>query len=287
MRSDRWSTWLRPLAAGSLLAAVVLSSSVVLGAAPPAASSVPPPAPGPPPAVPVPGHAFLGALVDPSGLSSSPSPSEPLRRALQPELEAVSSLNTALDRPLAMLSVYQDWDKPLYDSGIDQILAAGAIPLINWNCGATDASVAAGAEDATIIRPFAEKLASLAAPILLRWFPDPNLPATAGSSRCLGTEGAAGYVRAYAHIRQVFQLAGATNVGFVWSVDTTAGDGKWTTWFPGASSVDWIAADGVGCAGPSAEQADPSGGIRSWYETFAGMGKPLMISGAPAATGGS
>ena len=287
MRSDRRSTWLRPLAAGLLLAAVALSGSVVLGGALPAASSVISPTPGPPPAVPGPGHAYLGAFVDPSGVGAAPSPGEPLRRALQPELDAVSSLNSALDRPLAILSAYQDWEKPLFDSAIDQILAAGAIPMINWNCGDTDANVAAGADDATVIRPFAEKLASLAAPILLRWFPDPNLATAAGVSHCLGTDGAAGYARAYAHISQVFRSAGATNVGFVWSVDTTAGDGNWTSWFPGVSNVDWIAADGVDCAGPVANQADSVASVRSWYQTFSGTGKPLMISGTQAATTGS
>lgn len=285
MRTSRRPGRTRLLAGSAALAAAVWSAAVTLGWAPPASSAVPPPpTPGPPPGVPAPGHAYLGGSLEPAGEGPANSPAAPLRRQLQPEMRAVNSLNALLERPLSIVSAYQDWAKPLYDSETEQILAAGAIPMINWNCGDTDSNVAAGRDDTTVIKPFAEKLAALAAPVLLRWFYDPNLTAAAGTARCLGGDGAAGYVGAFTHIRRVFQSVGATNVAFVWSVDPTAGDRAWSTWFPGAANVDWIAADDSGNAGPDPASAGFAARFQSWYDTFSAVGRPLMVAGTGAPT---
>jgi beta-mannanase len=235
------------------------------------------------PAVPPAGSAYLGGFVDPNGQALTSSDPTGGTAAIQPELTALTSLDQDLGRPLSIVQVSQGWQGSVPQSQLAQIFADGAIPMITWSCGDSDANVSSGADDA-MISALARQLASSGMPIFLRWFADPNVSNTASNS-CLGSAGPSGYTEAFDHIHSLFAAAGAHNVSFVWSVDTTDGtDTDWSSYYPGAADVGWIAADGYdqSTGAPSAGTVVDEFG--SWYGQFAPIGKPLMISdtGAPA-----
>ena len=270
---------------------VWLSSTTASVAAP--SISQTPTAPVGPPAVPASGQAYLGAFVDPSGehlTSSNPTGSV---NSIASEVADLPGFNHGLSRALSVVQVYQNWQASVYGlvnvTQLDQISAAGAIPMINWSCGDTDARVASGADDA-VIEAFANKLASSGLPILLRWYDDPNVSSppnqATGAATCLGHTGSAGYVNAYRHIRALFVAAGAKNVAFVWSVDTTSGTpSSWETFYPGSAYVDWIGADGYYQPNTPPPAGTVTTEFGSWYSTFSSYGKPLMIGSTGAGPG--
>jgi beta-mannanase len=228
-----------------------------------------------PPVVPAAGSAYLGAFVDPSGQALSATAPMGGTGGVAAELASLPSVEQGLGRPLSIVEVDQSWSVPVDIAQLRRVAGTGAIPLITWECGDTDANVTAGADDALITR-FAHELSSLGAPVMVRWFPDANgsSPAT---QACLGAGGAVGYVAAFQHVSQL--LGAATNAATVWSVDTSQGSSSdWAGFYPGASSTDWIAADDES---PTAAPGDPEGvrsAFSSWYSTFSTYGRPLLIS---------
>ncbi len=226
------------------------------------------------PLVPAAGTAYLGSFVDPSGSSLHAKNPTGGIVSLRSELTALPALQKTLGRPLSIVPVMLDWNDPVTVTELDQVVATGGIPMITWNCGDTDANVTAGLDDGQISL-VATTLAQFRLPVFLRWFPDPNMN-TAASKACLGGGGAARYVAAYRYIHDKIVTAGAANVTYVWSVDTTTphGDPSWGTYYPGAADVDWIGADGYASSSLTATVASDFG---AWYAEFS-ADKPLMIS---------
>jgi hypothetical protein len=231
------------------------------------------------PSVPIPNEgAYLGAFVDSTG-NGSVTP--------QDQVVALPGFNAQIGRSSALVSVYERWAGPLVpNSLLSEIADMGAIPMVSWHCGDSNASVVDGASDAYIFS-YAEQLKEHGRPVLLRWFWEPNL---LHQDYCLGggtaRDQATRYVAAWQRIRSIFVMAGATNVAFVWS-PSTANVGVPMSWFyPGDDYVDWIAADGYdryaeeGFDHTTAFAAQFS----PWYAAFSGRGKPMMIAetGAPA-----
>ncbi len=214
----------------------------------------------------VPGHgqAYLGAFVDPSG---------GIPRT-QYELEALPPFNQELARHLSIVRIAQPWTKPTTDDQLNDVLAQGGIPLIDWACGVPDRAIVAGTYD-NAITAFAGQLAAWGAPMFLSWFPDPNVSG-GNTAQCLGPAGAHGYQRAFQHIRHLFVAAGARNVAFVWSVAAQGGDPDWSSYYPGANSVNWIAASG-NIQGKTIRPNTFANYFNLWYSTFSAYGKPLMI----------
>ncbi len=140
-----------------------------------AAPPVPPPATLNPPVVPASGSAYLGAFVDPSGLALSGIAPLGGTGGVAAELDALPGVEQGLSRPLSIVEVDQGWSEPVDTAQLGQVEATGAIPMITWDCGDTDANVAAGADD-TLITRFGHELNAFGAPVLVRWFPDPNAP---------------------------------------------------------------------------------------------------------------
>ena len=236
----------------------------------------------PPPVVPGAGTAYLGAFVDPEGTALSPSDPTGGTASLQAELGSLPAYNEQVGKPPSILSTFQDWDEPVDVAGIEGVAATGAIPMVTWNCGDTDGNIVTGLDDATVSAE-ARALAATDVPVLLRWFPDPNLTGLPAAASCLGTEGASGYVAAYQHIHNLFEAAGATNVAFVWSVGTSAAaDPNLTSFYPGGDVVDWIAADGYATSSDVTEGTALSTEFGPWYSAFSTAGKPMMVSSAAA-----
>ncbi|MBO0727779.1 MAG: Ig-like domain repeat protein [Acidimicrobiaceae bacterium] len=243
-------------------------------------------------AVPTANHGYLGAYLDPAGQGLFKSHPNGGRGALRTELADLPSFNQHLGRPLSIVQAYQNWNRPVTVTSLTQIWATGAIPMVTWGCLVPDGQVADGNKhDDNIIKALADELHSTGIPVLLRWFPDANVTNKA-SKGCLGTGGAAEYRKAFQHIRSVFAAAGATNVAFVWSVDTTVGNPTiWKSFYPGAGAVDWIGADALYRTSSSTLPPNTfAGEFASWYDTFKtfrGVAKPLIISDTAAAGGGS
>ena len=227
---------------------------------------------GPP--VPAAGSAYLGSFVDPSGSSLRFKDPTGGIASLPSELAALPAVQASLGRPLSIVPVFLDWRDPITVTELDRVAATGGIPMITWNCGDTDANVTAGLDDGNI-NLVATTLARFGQPVFVRWFPDPNVN-TAASKACLGGGGAAGYVAAYRYIHGKMAAAGAANVTYVWSVDTTTphGDPSWGSYYPGPADVDWIGADGDASSSQTATVASDFG---AWYAEFS-ADKPLMIS---------
>jgi hypothetical protein len=212
---------------------------------------------GTPPPVPATG-AYLGAWVNPNPGHS--------------EISQLPSFAQAIGKVPAILSLYTPWAKPAPISHMQDIVSHGAIPLVSWGCEPT-AAVISGQEDG-IIASYARSLKAFGHPVLLRWFWEMNLNIPKDVN-CLGTGGPADFIAAWKHVREMFQLAGANNVAFVWCPGISNGVAEINSYFPGAAYVDWIGVDGYDRKSQGQQAfADVFG---AWYATYSVYGKPLMI----------
>jgi len=186
--------------------------------------------------VPPPGSTYLGGYVNPAGGGSTP--------------EQTAALEAQIGRPLAYNMHFYGWTNPFPGVPEADDVAHGRIPLIAWNCGDSDARVAAGDDDAKIIRR-AKAIKAFGAPIIVRWFWEMNLDDTNNAPRtqCYdpATDLPAGYfapgpyLAAWAHIRAVFARQGVTNVVWLWCVaNAHGGPGQY---YPGDAAVDWVGMD--------------------------------------------
>ena len=211
-----------------------------------------------PPKVPRTG-AYLGAWVNPVKSEG--------------EAAQVSAFAQATGSGPAVLSLFTSWNKPAPISSLTSIVAQGAIPLVAWGCAST-AAVNAGRDDALITK-YAESLKSFAHPVFLRWFWEMNLPVRKDVT-CIGGDGPSGFVSAWRHVWGIFHQVGATNVALVWCPGVGSDPARMADYFPGASYVDWIAADGYDRKSLGLAAFNDTFG--AWYNAYAGYGKPLMIA---------
>jgi hypothetical protein len=236
----------------------------------------PEPPPLPRPVVPPESGVYLGAYVNPLARDGGGSIEQVL-----PDLPGFVS---QLGRNPAILSVYQPWNERWVRNDLLAQLADGygAIPMISWHCGDTDDRVASGADDAVIF-DLAYQLRDYGRPVLLRWFWEANLLA---NRPCLGDgtplEAAERYRAAFARIVSIFRMAGASNVAFVWCASTAQVAAPMQHFYPGDDWVDWIGADGYDRHGLGAAAFPDQFG--RWYELFAGIGKPLIVTETGATT---
>jgi hypothetical protein len=143
---------------------------------------------------------------------------------------------------------------PSTDELADKV--AGRIPEVSWDCGGTDADVAAGRYDATIAAE-ARNMAAFGSQILLRYKWEFNLPTSSNNrSECIdpatdadGYFSAAEFVAAWRHIHDIFRAANATNVLFLWNPDAGSGSPSALPYWPGDAYVDWIGIDAYDGAG--------------------------------------
>jgi mannan endo-1,4-beta-mannosidase len=209
--------------------------------------------------LPVPGTgAYVGAWVNPSPGHS--------------EFSQLPVFVASVGKTPAILSLYTSWTTPAPIGHMQRIVDEGSIPLISWGCTST-AAVNAGSDD-QLITAYATRLRSFAHPVLLRWFWEMNL-SVPKDVNCIGSGGPAGFVSAWIRIWDIFHQVGATNVSFVWNPGVTGGLTRMAPFFPGASYVDWIGADGYDRNSPGTDAFSQVFG--PWYAAYAGYGKPMMI----------
>jgi hypothetical protein len=196
--------------------------------------------------------------------------------------QKIAVLESQIGRRFDISLHYDAWDQSFPSADETDDLIRGRTPEVSWSCGATDASVAAGEQDA-LISARARQMAAYGAPILLRYKWEFNLAATSnGRTACYdpardtnGYFNAGDFIAAWQHIRAIFTAQGASNVAFVWNPSggsTVSGVDYW----PGDAFVDWIGidiydVDGVGLASTFAGP----------YALYAGLGNgthPVIVA---------
>jgi mannan endo-1,4-beta-mannosidase len=138
-----------------------------------------------------------------------------------------------------LLAFYAAWGDGYDAKGVRRAWAAGALPLVSWEPFKPSlAAIADGATD-DYIKQFATDVRRLNIPVAISvghemngfWYP-------------WGTKKnrAADFVRAWRHVHEVFQHAGATNVIWVWSpnVINPLPGVPLRPYYPGDAYVDWI-----------------------------------------------
>lgn len=207
---------------------------------------IPPPATG----------TWVGAWVKPA------VPNDPAA-----SIAAVTALENALGRRLAIDNHYYKWALPWPTAAESSDLASGRIPLVSW--GGTDpARIASGADDA-LIRARAAAAKALGAPFFLRW-------AWEMDAKPKGWDPAQ-FVAAWRHVRDLFRAAGVQNAAWVWCPTSGAfSRGEAAAYYPGDAYVDWICADGYASMG-GRPYRDFGTIFDAFYRFGTEHGKPLMI----------
>lgn len=154
-------------------------------------------------------------------------------------------------------------------------LAAGKLPLINWEPAGIDfANIVSGSLDSTI-----KARASGAAALGKKFFLD--FAAEMNGDEAWSDNDAKLYVDAYRHIHDLFKAAGATNVVWAWCpnvTDVSGGNKQTLDYYPGDDYVDWTGVDGYNWGAGSGFQWQSFHDVFARiYPVLATKGKPILI----------
>jgi hypothetical protein len=260
--------------------------------------------------------AAIGCQSSPSGPEASGTPSAPPARPRQPPgpcspkevlvppcgawwgistpttngslSAAVGALEAATGRRFDL--VYDFHDMSVSQNGMllpdnqrsvgqDRILLLAWVSE-EWSTGSrlSWSEIAAGALDATVIDPQAQRIKAYGKPVMLAFDPEMDLRAKEGA----GTPEE--YIAAYKHIQDRFAAIGARNVVWVWIVTgypPTLKEQK--KFYPGSDRVDWIGFDQYNfftCQGSGAWKSFKET-IKPTYDWFQANGlddKPIILS---------
>jgi hypothetical protein len=177
-----------------------------------------------------------------------------------------------------------------------RVRRAGAVPMITWEPWYAPAGerhvpdqpdirlerIADGAHD-DYIRSWARAVALHRGPVLIRlmhemngdWYP-----------WGLGVNGNSPehFVAAWRHVHEIFDLAGARNVSWVWSINNLEGPAgrahDIAPYYPGDRYVDWVSTSGFnwGDAYEWSSWREADALYSQTYGKLARFGKPIMIS---------
>lgn len=207
---------------------------------------------------------------------------------------------------------YQNWTSTCCSLLIDAykfnvVTSRGMIPMISWSpCDAgltvgnnvCDTDVIAGTNMGgagpadPYLRASAKDAAAYGKPFYLRmawemngdWYDwSPGTHGTHGLDNRTYTNTAAGYVRMWRHVHDIFAAAGATNVRWVWSPNTFShinATASYAALYPGDAYVDWAALDGYNWGTSRGGQWESfTQEFAPSYDTLAALtAKPIMIA---------
>jgi hypothetical protein len=170
--------------------------------------------------------AYLGAYIQPK---SDTSPDQ---------VAAVDAFQHSIGRPLELVHVYHPWAQPFPSPADRRFVRDGKVLLITWGGTPDTQQIIAGRYD-DLIRQRAEAVKALHRPILLEFRHEMDRP-----NLQWAIHGPEDYIKAWDHIRALFEAAGASNVGWVWC-PTGYGFlvGRAQAFYPGSKEVDWVCAD--------------------------------------------
>jgi hypothetical protein len=112
-------------------------------------------------------------------------------------------------------------------------------------------------------------------PVFIRWFWEMD-----GNKKQSLISSPASYQKAWRHIHDLFQQAGAKNAVWVWCPNASGlADGDAMPYYPGPNYVDWVCGDGYNFApNRPGDRWESFGEIYSgFYSQATRLGKPIMI----------
>lgn len=137
---------------------------------------------------------------------------------------------------------FSSWYEPFSASFAQAVRGQGAYVLVQMQPDNISlASIAAGRQD-TYLYSYALAVRGFRYPVILSFAHEMN-----GNWYSWGDGRAspASFVAAWRHVVQVFRNVGATNVTWLWTVNSTAGaSAALSQWWPGKTYVNWIGIDG-------------------------------------------
>jgi Glycosyl hydrolase family 26 len=218
----------RPVVVVAVALMIVVSALAVMatGAVKPAGSPLEPSAEASLPATP---GAYLGVY----------SPTAPASYA------GVTSFTSATGVRPRLVVYYSGWLEPFKTSFAAAAAKNGAVPMVQIDPTAVSlTAIAQGRYDA-YLASYAQAVRSYPHPVILSFGHEMNAPWY--SWGYLQTSPAA-FVAAWRHIVTVFRALHARNVTWLWTVNVIQSeDGRTlrpSAWWPGASYVTWVGADG-------------------------------------------
>jgi hypothetical protein len=170
------------------------------------------------------------------------------------------------------------WDCS-FDSGVAaQVVARGNIPAIDWaNYGSTtDADIAAGKYDASIVIPKAQAIKNFGHPVFLLFDEEMN-GSWYGYSPGQNGNTSASFVAMWQHIHDVFAAQGVTNVTWAWvpNVDIDGTLTSMSSVYPGDAYVDWTGLNGY-------NWGTPQGNVWMSFDTVFSRSYNNVLSIAPS-----
>ena len=184
----------------------------------------------------------------------------------------IEDTTAKLGRTLKIHLTYWAWNDDWTEAPTSTDLAAGRIPLVNWEpYGADFNDIVDGSFD-DVIEARATGAKALEEPFFLDFAAEMN-----------GEEGWGGndpelYVAAYRHVHDVFVAAGATNVVWVWCPNVTDLDNsndETLDYYPGDDYVDWTGVDGYNWG--SSDWQSFHEVFENIYPLLASKQKPILI----------
>ena len=191
----------------------------------------------------------------------------------------VEALEASMGRKLAIVLHFQGWKSAFPNADETADASFGRVPLVSWNCGDTNANVAAGKDDATI-DAFAAGMKSYAKPVMLRWFWEMNL-SDKNNARGVchdasydppGGFDATHFIAAWQHVHDRFVADGVRNVVWLWC-PSTGPVAAANAYYPGSAYVDWVGIDTY-----DRKNLGVSATIDAVYPQLTPFAKPIAIA---------
>ena len=226
---------------------------------------------------------FLAGVVD-AGSGQASGKQSNLSSILEPASGAllgyfygagsVEQTATKIGRTPPVHLTYYAWDADWNGKVTKADLAAGRIPLVNWEPHKIDfAKIIDGRLDATIVAR-AKGAKALGQEFFLDFAAEMN-----GDEAWSGNN-AKLYVGAYRHIHDIFVAEGATNVVWAWCpnvTDTPGGNRTTMDYYPGDTYVDWTGVDGYNWGPKNGAWQSFEQVFKDIYPLLAAKKKPIMI----------
>ena len=210
---------------------------------------------------------------------------------------ALTAWNRQHGTPARIINSYQQWfsnDTRFHPDRARMIATQGGVLMITWEPWAKPRDsvhathqpavrlrlIADGRYDA-YVRRWARAAAAYRGPLLIRFMQEMNGEWYPWAYRFNGNS-KRDYVRAWRHVHDVFVKAGATNVRWVWAVNSFAGlkrpGRQLGSYYPGRRYVDWVSVTGFNWGQREIPWRSPSQVFGGTLAALSHLHKPIMIS---------
>jgi hypothetical protein len=196
---------------------------------------------------------------------------------------SVAQTTAKLGRTPPVHLTYYAWTDDWTGTVTKEDLAAGRIPLVNWEPHKIDfTKIVDGSLDATIVAR-----ANGSKALRKKFFLD--FAAEMNGDEAWGGNDAPLYVAAYRHIHDLFVVAGATNVVWAWCPNVTdihGGNKNTMDYYPGDAYVDWTGVDGYNWGTKNGGWQTFQQVFKDIYPLLVAKKKPIMIGEMSSAQAG-